>query len=268
VALVLSIVISLVVGLIVGWFLHVWFGPKPSAGTPVAAVPATEPEAPATESEAPADEAEAAAAGADTVDEVVVIDEVIAVVDPVEDVVIIEEVVTVIAGTEPETEPETEHVTEAETEPEAEAPAEPVVPAAEPEPVAVFETEVVEVVPAEDEPVAAEPEPVAAAEVEVENAQVDAVVIPAQAGPADAVDNLQRIEGIGPKMMKALNAAGISTFEQLAATDETALRAAITAAGMRFSPTLISWPGKARVLADAQNPGALNGKLVSDPAAG
>jgi F-type H+-transporting ATPase subunit gamma len=58
-------------------------------------------------------------------------------------------------------------------------------------------------------------------------------------------DDLTRIEGIGKKMAAALQSAGISTFEALAAADEEALRSAIEAAGMRFSPSLPTWAAQA-----------------------
>jgi predicted flap endonuclease-1-like 5' DNA nuclease len=68
-------------------------------------------------------------------------------------------------------------------------------------------------------------------------------------------DDLQRIEGIGPKMKKALNAAGIETFQQLADASEDALRAAIEAQGMRFAPSLVTWARQARYLADGDEAG-------------
>lgn len=58
-------------------------------------------------------------------------------------------------------------------------------------------------------------------------------------------DDLTVIEGIGPKMSAALIAAGIDTFAKLAVADETILRAAISAAGMRFAPSLTTWPQQA-----------------------
>jgi predicted flap endonuclease-1-like 5' DNA nuclease len=69
--------------------------------------------------------------------------------------------------------------------------------------------------------------------------------------PPDEVkpDDLKRIEGIGPKMANALNAAGITTFEGLAAADESTIRAAIAAAGLRFAPSLVTWARQARLLA-------------------
>ncbi len=64
------------------------------------------------------------------------------------------------------------------------------------------------------------------------------------AAPAKA-DDLKVIEGIGPKMEKALNAAGITTFAQLAASTEEQINAAIVAAGMRFAPSVPTWAEQA-----------------------
>jgi hypothetical protein len=47
----------------------------------------------------------------------------------------------------------------------------------------------------------------------------------------------------------ALAASGITTYRKLADTDVTALRAAITSAGMRVAPTLPTWPERAKLLA-------------------
>jgi predicted flap endonuclease-1-like 5' DNA nuclease len=58
-------------------------------------------------------------------------------------------------------------------------------------------------------------------------------------------DDLKVVEGIGPKMEKALNAAGILTFAQLAAASEETIRAAIEAAGMRFAPSVPTWAKQA-----------------------
>lgn len=68
-------------------------------------------------------------------------------------------------------------------------------------------------------------------------------------------DDLQRIEGIGPKMAGALHAAGITTYAQLGASDEATIRAAITAARLRFAPSLPTWPRQARLLADGDESG-------------
>ncbi len=58
-------------------------------------------------------------------------------------------------------------------------------------------------------------------------------------------DDLKIVEGIGPKMEKALNAAGITTFAQLAASTDAQIHAAIEAAGMRFAPSVPTWAKQA-----------------------
>ncbi len=60
-----------------------------------------------------------------------------------------------------------------------------------------------------------------------------------------AGDDLTRIEGIGPKMSAALQAAGITTFAQLAQSSEDTLTAAVEAAGMRLAPSLSTWAEQA-----------------------
>jgi F-type H+-transporting ATPase subunit gamma len=58
-------------------------------------------------------------------------------------------------------------------------------------------------------------------------------------------DDLQVVEGIGPKMADALRAAGIDTFEKLAQASEEEIKAAIEAAGLRFAPSAPTWPKQA-----------------------
>jgi len=70
-----------------------------------------------------------------------------------------------------------------------------------------------------------------------------ATVAPSAVVPKSA--GLQIIEGIGPKMEKALIAAGIDTFAKLSTATEGELRAAIETAGMRLSPTLTTWSQQA-----------------------
>jgi predicted flap endonuclease-1-like 5' DNA nuclease len=65
-----------------------------------------------------------------------------------------------------------------------------------------------------------------------------------KAAPAQP-DDLKVIEGIGPKMEKALHAAGITTFAQLAKATEAEIYAAIKAAGMRFAPSVPTWAEQA-----------------------
>lgn len=48
------------------------------------------------------------------------------------------------------------------------------------------------------------------------------------------VDNLKKIEGIGPKIEQLLKAAGISTFEALAKAKKKTLRDVLTEAGPRY----------------------------------
>ncbi|WP_290863377.1 helix-hairpin-helix domain-containing protein [Hamadaea sp.] len=138
---------------------------------------------------------------------------------------------------------------------------------AEPEPVAVGNKAQEPEVVAEPEPASnAEPEPELVAVVEPESAaeataepEPAAVEIPVQATApeAEAVedDNLQRIEGIGPKMEAALHTAGLRTWAQVADADETQLRAAIKAAGLRFAPSIVTWARQARMLADGDHDG-------------
>lgn len=66
---------------------------------------------------------------------------------------------------------------------------------------------------------------------------------------AAAMDDLQVIEGIGPKMDSALRAAGIDTFEKLAGASEAEIKAAIEAAGLRFAPSAPTWPKQAALAA-------------------
>jgi predicted flap endonuclease-1-like 5' DNA nuclease len=73
--------------------------------------------------------------------------------------------------------------------------------------------------------------------------------------PVLVADDLERIEGIGPRMAGALRQAGIHTYHELAASDEQRLRAAIEAAGLRFAPSLTTWARQARLLADGDETG-------------
>jgi predicted flap endonuclease-1-like 5' DNA nuclease len=71
---------------------------------------------------------------------------------------------------------------------------------------------------------------------------------------AERVDDLEQIDGIGPKVASVLREAGITTFDQLAATDAGQLRALLVSANPRyrmFDPT--PWPAEARRLGEASN---------------
>jgi len=114
--------------------------------------------------------------------------------------------------------------------------------------------------------VVAEPvvEPPAAAAAAVETV-AEPVEAPKAAEPAPAPkpkrakasgkDDLKRVEGIGPKMEKALHAAGIDTFARLSEVSEDELRAAIEAQGMRFAPSIPTWAKQAAFLAAGDETG-------------
>jgi predicted flap endonuclease-1-like 5' DNA nuclease len=111
--------------------------------------------------------------------------------------------------------------------------------------------------PATGEPAAIDltaAEPVAAAE--------SAAAAESTAGQAD---DLERVEGIGPRIGSALRQAGIHTFRQLADADVSALQAALEQAGLRFAPSLPTWSRQARLLADGDEAGfvALTDQLVA-----
>lgn len=109
-------------------------------------------------------------------------------------------------------------------------------PAPEPEPVPEPAAPVVEAAPPPPPP-APEPEPPAPPVAEVRAAP--------PAPKSDKPDDLKVVEGIGPKFEKALHAAGIKTFEQLAKASEAELHAAVEAAGMRFAPSIPTWAEQA-----------------------
>jgi predicted flap endonuclease-1-like 5' DNA nuclease len=81
---------------------------------------------------------------------------------------------------------------------------------------------------------------------------------------ADVPDDLTRIEGVGPKIGAALVAAGLTTFASVAEATEYELRSALTAARLRFAPSLPTWGKQARLLADGDEDGfvALTARLV------
>jgi predicted flap endonuclease-1-like 5' DNA nuclease len=130
-------------------------------------------------------------------------------------------------------------------------------------PVVSEEAEAVEEIIAE-EAASAVPEPaVAVSTVSMQEADVTetpavniATFAAPEAPPTPAVpDDLKLVEGIGPKMEKALHNAGILTFVQLASASEQQIRAAIEAAGMRFAPSIPTWAKQARYLADGDRDG-------------
>jgi predicted flap endonuclease-1-like 5' DNA nuclease len=79
-------------------------------------------------------------------------------------------------------------------------------------------------------------------------AEIDEVA----AGPeAELHDDLQRIEGIGPKVATILNEDGIVTFVDLASAGEDRLRRLLEEAGIR-SAYIGTWPEQARLAAAGQ----------------
>jgi predicted flap endonuclease-1-like 5' DNA nuclease len=81
----------------------------------------------------------------------------------------------------------------------------------------------------------------------------------------DSGDDLERIEGIGPRIAGALRSAGIHTFAKLADSDVATLQAALEASGLRFAPSLPTWARQSRLLADGDETGftALTEQLVA-----
>ena len=71
---------------------------------------------------------------------------------------------------------------------------------------------------------------------------------PAAATPAPTPDDLKRIEGIGPKIAGLLQAAGITTFAQLAASDVSRLEQILSRAGLAMTDPG-SWPEQASLAA-------------------
>ncbi len=78
-------------------------------------------------------------------------------------------------------------------------------------------------------------------------------------------DDLQRIEGIGPKISDALGVAGIDTFAKLEQASEDELKAALEHSGLRFAPSLSTWAEQAGFLARGDEEGfkALTDRLVA-----
>lgn len=65
-------------------------------------------------------------------------------------------------------------------------------------------------------------------------------------------DDLEKIEGIGPKIAKVLQEAGITTFAALAATSPERLRAILDQAGIRRISDPATWPEQARLAAEGK----------------
>ena len=87
------------------------------------------------------------------------------------------------------------------------------------------------------------PESAASATRPAETPSVDNRPAPSKASAAqETADDLTRIDGIGPKAAAALAAAGILTFDQLAAADGDMVAMALRASGVRLTSSVHAWP--------------------------
>jgi large subunit ribosomal protein L21 len=95
---------------------------------------------------------------------------------------------------------------------------------------------------------------------ETKKAEPKAKKVEAKAAPVEAKpkakkatakgDDLKKVEGIGPKIAETLNAAGISTFAELAKTD--AAKIAEIIADVRGNHVTDTWPKQAQLAADGK----------------
>jgi predicted flap endonuclease-1-like 5' DNA nuclease len=80
---------------------------------------------------------------------------------------------------------------------------------------------------------------------------VEAPVVATPPPPPAQPDDLKIIEGIGPKIETILNAAGIHTFAQLAASDAAQLKKFLEDAGLRLGDPA-TWPEQAKLAAEGK----------------
>lgn len=75
------------------------------------------------------------------------------------------------------------------------------------------------------------------------------------------VDDLRKIEGIGPKTATVLQGAGIRTYAQLSITSVSSLKSILNESGIRSNPD--TWPDQAKLAAvgDWDRLGALQSQL-------
>lgn len=78
---------------------------------------------------------------------------------------------------------------------------------------------------------------------------------PAKRGDTKELDDLTRIEGIGPKFRDALLNAGITTFVKLADTSNKDLEAIVKGAGLRRPGSMHTWAEQATYLANGDMEG-------------
>ena len=98
---------------------------------------------------------------------------------------------------------------------------------------------------------------------EVEVTTPQAMKVADQAAPA-RMDDLEIIEGIGPKIASILKQSGITTFAQLAAAEIPFLEKLLKENGLQFTKPE-SWPEQARLAAEGKMDDlkALQDKLVA-----
>jgi len=86
---------------------------------------------------------------------------------------------------------------------------------------------------------------------EVEEAEIETQVADENTTDVAHVDDLTRIEGIGPKINSLLQEAGISSFVQLADTDVSKLDELLDTAGITLADPK-TWPEQAELAAGDQ----------------
>jgi large subunit ribosomal protein L21 len=84
---------------------------------------------------------------------------------------------------------------------------------------------------------------------EQETKAVEATPEAAAKAPLGELDDLTKIEGVGPKYQDALRAAGIDTYAKLAAASIDAIRNAAKAAGLRNTRSMETWAEQAKLAA-------------------
>jgi predicted flap endonuclease-1-like 5' DNA nuclease len=80
-----------------------------------------------------------------------------------------------------------------------------------------------------------------------ETIEITPIEVAAEGAPNQ--DDLQRIEGIGPKIAALLVGEGISTFSRLATTPEEELLDILKKGGLRLAPTVSTWAEQAALAA-------------------
>lgn len=96
----------------------------------------------------------------------------------------------------------------------------------------------------------AEPEPVAIEAIPEEPAVpvVETALVAEAESASDGKDDLTRLNGIGPKLAEAMDAAGISRYTQLAALSVEEVNGRLAASGIRYSKaTAESWAAQAQL---------------------